>query len=271
MTDSRLRKKELGEGSSAKEGSRGDSRSSVSLPSSALLSILLSILPVFFLGGCAGGPGPVFRHQATDALWMTAAADLGTQSLFRVQYQGPEGKVGLKLTLYLPARDQFRMDAADSLGRKVWSLAVEPGDRAVWLDHRQKLYCRVYAAGDQSFVPIAHLPLGALPRLVLGRMPATPSGPVAEGGGKISYQDDQGHTWNGRTEEGRLAWWTLLQEGEAVAWWRFADGESIFSDRRGGQQVRWRLQVQETMPEPLRPLEIPSSYREGACGHLGRR
>lgn len=199
-------------------------------------------------------------------MWELPPEAVGTQSLYRIQYQGPEGNVGLKLTLYLAARDHFRMDAADSLGRQVWSLAVEPGDRAVWLDYRQKVYCRVYAAGEQSFVPIAHLPLGALPKLILGRMPAEPSTELAAAEGKISYRDAQGNTWNAQGAGDRLSWWTLLQDGEPVAWWRDNDGESIFSDRRGGQQVRWRLQVQEAMGGPLRDLDVPDTYREGACG-----
>ena len=200
-------------------------------------------------------------------MWQLPAEAYPSQRLYRIQYEGPEGKVGLKLTLYLSTSDHYRMDAADSLGRRVWSLAVEPGDRATWLDYRKKLYCRVYAAGEQEFVPIAHLPLASLPNLILGRLPAHPHGEVQEGDGKISYRDARGQTWNAQQgPDGRLQWWSLLLDGEAVAWWRFAEGENIFSDRRGGQQVRWSEQVREQLKDPLRSLDVPGSYREGACG-----
>ena len=189
-----------------------------------------------------------------------------TQRLYRVSYDGPEGKVGFRLTLYLASREHYRMDAADTLGRRVWSLAVEPGGEALWLDHRQRRYCATRGAREQTFVPIAHLPLEALPRLILGRMPALPAGEVLEGGGKIAYRDSRGQEWNGMLENGSLAWWSLLRDGEAVAWWRNHEGENIFSDRRGGQQVRWTEQVRELLETPLSGLEVPEKYREGACG-----
>lgn len=249
-------------------------------PSAAPLFVVFFAL--LLIGGCASGPTPgpatpaagkgrwklgTGSAQGQVAPWQVAPGDLGTQRLFRVHYEGPEGKVGLKMTLYLQSTEHFRLDAADSLGRRVWSLSVEPGDRAVWLNHRQKEYCRVYSHRRQTFLPIAHLPLQALPNLLLGRLPAEPVGKAEQGDGKVSYRDARGQTWNAQQQdEGGLLWWSLVQEGEAVAWWRRLEKESIFSDRRGGQQVRWRQQVSEALERPPAPLEVPEAYREGACG-----
>lgn len=198
--------------------------------------------------------------------WRLPPGVYPSQRLYRVQYQGPEGKLGFRLTLYLASPRHYRMDAADTLGRRVFSLAVEPDDRAIWIDHRAKLYCLTRGASEQTFVPIAYLPLEALPRLILGRMPARPVGEVLQAEGKISYRDDQGQLWNGLEKDGELAWWSLLRDGEAVAWWRLNGEENIFSDRRGGQQVRWTEQVRETLGEPLASPEVPDTYREGVCG-----
>lgn len=223
--------------------------------------------------GCASTGSPVTgvaqifgRSAPTVQAWNLPPEVYPSQRLYRVRYQGPEGKLGFRLTLYLASPEQYRMDAADTLGRQVWSLAIEPDDQAVWVDHRREEFCRTRGASEQTFVPIAYLPLEALPRLILGRMPARPLGEVEMGEGKIVYRDDQGQTWNGVESEGQLEWWSLLREGEAVAWWRRHGDENIFSDRRGGQQVRWTEQVAETLATPLESLEIPERYREGICG-----
>lgn len=246
------------------------------LPSKALRSMVaqwliwLLWIPLLAGVGCASTgekARQIFRPPIEEPAWQLPAASFPSQRLYRIQYEGPEGNVGLRLTLYLAERSHYRMDAADSLGRRVWSLSVEPGDRAIWLDHRKKIFCRVYAASEQAFVPIAHLPLVSLPNLMLGRLPEVPASELLEGEGKISYRDARGRTWNAQRDvEGRLAWWSMLEDGEPVAWWRVVDGEHVFSDRRGGQQVRWTEQVREELKTPLRALEAPSSYREGACG-----
>lgn len=242
------------------------------------------------LGGCSGtGPRllPSRVDQATP--WELPAESYPSQRLYRVRYQGPEGQVGVRLTLYLEAPDRYRMETADSLGRKIWSLGMVPSGQALWLDHRQELYCRVDGAGEQRFLPLAHLPLEALPRLILGLLPVPPAAERQRAdvrraeNGELSYRDEAGRLWSGRLEGGSLEWWSVRDDGVdgldrdplgvggssttgPVAWWRRDEaGESIFSDRRGGQQVRWSEQVRETLGRPLDRLEIPSTYREAVC------
>ncbi len=239
--------------------------------SQQMLWCLIALIPLPAMTGCASTgekARQIFRAApTTEPVWQLPESSFPSQRLYRLQYDGPEGNVGLRLTLYLAGRNHYRMDAADSLGRRVWSLSVEPGDRAVWLDHRKKLFCRVYAASEQEFVPIARLPLVSLPNLMLGRLPEIPASELLEGEGKISYRDAKGRTWNAQgNNEGELSWWSMLEGGEPVAWWRKVEEQHVFSDRRGGQQVRWTEQIREPLETPLRPLEVPGTYREGACG-----
>ncbi|MEM6797841.1 MAG: hypothetical protein AAF725_27985, partial [Acidobacteriota bacterium] len=237
------------------------SRSGAPLPALAIALMVFT--------GCAGSsisllPGSS-RTPEVEPMWRLPADAYPTQRLYRANYQGEEGKLGFKLTLYLADAERYRMEAADTLGRKVWSLDYDPATRATFLDHRQELYCTSTGGGRQTFVPIAHLPLAALPRLILGRMPGEPEGEVAEAEGKISYVDARGQRWNGLAENGALSWWSLILDGEAVAWWRRGERRFIFSDRRGGQQVTWREQVSEALGRPREPLVVPPAYPKGVC------
>ncbi|MEO1368759.1 MAG: hypothetical protein AAFX50_16410 [Acidobacteriota bacterium] len=232
------------------------------------VSMVLSIL-FLTLTGCAGGGLQLLPSSRTAEaeLWQLPVDAYPSQRLYRVSYQGPEGKASFRLTLYLVADGRYRMEAADTLGRRAWSLGVEPGSRAVFLDHRNELYCTAAGGAEQSFLPIAHLPLGQLPQLILGRIPATPATELAQGAGKVSFRDASGQLWNAEATAGELSWWSLIDDGDAVAWWRRMDERLVFSDRRGGQQVTWREQVAEQLVKELTPLTIPDDYREGACGN----
>lgn len=258
---------------------------------SSLVQLLVAIVGLLTIGlstGCGGSVPRLLPARADQAEpWTLPAESFPTQRLYRVRYQGPEGEVGIRLTLYLEAPDRYTMEASDSLGRKVWSLGLQPSGRALWLDHRQELYCRVDAAGEQSFLPLAHMPLEALPRLILGLLPVPPAGDrkaadLRRDETGLSYLDASGRLWSGRLEGEALAWWSVRDDGGAalagtesggegpVAWWRRTeDGEAIFSDRRGAQQVRWTEQVREALGRSLDALEVPRGYREAVCVEPG--
>lgn len=199
--------------------------------------------------------------------WNLPAEATPTQRLYRIKYDGPEGKLGFKLTLYLAAADHYRLLAVDPLGRKLWELSLEPGDQAVLLDHRAKRYCQRDSASLLTVVPLARLPLLALPRLLLGRLPSQPATDLRRSETAVSYRDARGQHWQGGLDAGRLQWWSLVEAGEAVAWWRPAeDGTGgIFSDRRGQQQVRWQEVISEPLTAPLARPEVPASYQLDDC------
>lgn len=203
---------------------------------------------------------------ATGEPWQIAPDAYPTQRLYRVKYRGPEGHASFKLTLYLGGVAEYRMTASDGLGRKLWSLQVDGDRRALWLDHRRKEYCRAQAAERLLLVPLARLPLVALPRLLLGRMPAEPAASLVRGDGHLAYLDARGQRWVGVLRDGQLDWWRLEEAGEAIAWWRRDGDGSSFTDQRGGQEIEWREIVREQLQRPVEPLEVPARFREGMCG-----
>jgi len=235
--------------------------------------LLAIVLPVsVLLGGCTSSlrfPAPS-RPPATAEPWRIPAEAHPTQRLYRVRYEGPEEEASFKLTLYLAAADRYRMTAADGLGRKLWTLDVASDGEAVWLDHRAKSYCRAPSARRLTLVPLADLPLAALPKLLLGRMPAEPATDLVRGDGHLSYRDARGQRWAGGVAGGRLDWWSLGRDGEAVAWWRRDGDGGDFIDRRGRQTIRWQESVREPLPAPLEPLEVPDRFQPGDCDAASR-
>lgn len=197
--------------------------------------------------------------------WELPPEAFPTQRLFRIKYQGPEGKAGFKLSLYLETRQRYRMQASDSLGRKLWSLDLDAVGRATWLDHRQKTFC--HTVGSQlDFVPLARFPLAALPKLLLGRLPSVPASEVGRSEeGHFAFLDASGQRFSGIALENGLTWWTLEEGGEVVAWWRNEEKGATFVHRGTQQQVEWREVVREPLAKGLETLHIPDDYAERAC------
>lgn len=228
------------------------------------------------LSACASGSGLLpssngIRPAGIDSAgagrpWEITPREYPSQRLYRVKYAGPEGRASFKLTLYLATDRSYRMAAADSLGRKLWSLQVEESGRAVWLDHRRKEYCETRGADRLLLVPLARLPLEALPRLLLGRMPATPAANLDRNREHLCYLDIRGQQWKGVLASGEVDWWSLEESGEAVAWWRRDEAGGILFEPRGGLELRWQQIVREGLAQPFEPLAVPDRFREGACG-----
>lgn len=232
-------------------------------------------LVVLLLGGCAstgggGGGGGAFGFLTGGGgeakAWELAATSYPSQRLYRVEYQGPKREAKFKLTLYLVAESEYRMQASDSLGRNLWSLDVAPSGNALWLDHRARQFCHLGSAESLDFLPLARLPLVALPRLLLGRLPAEPAVDLRRGDGYISYLDTRGQRWSGRLDGESLEWWSLEDAGEKTAWWRREENGGTFTHRITQQQLRWRQVVGEPLGRSLEPLDIPGRFREGVCG-----
>lgn len=229
----------------------------------------LPALSLLWLTGCvsSGGlaPDPGGDGSGGGEPWELAAGSFPSQRLYRVKYEGPEGKAGFKLTLYLATPSHYRMAASDSLGRKLWTLQVDESGHAVWLDHRAKEYCRVQGADRLVVVPLADMPLAALPRLLLGRLPAEPVANLRRGAGHLSYLDIRGQLWTAVLDGTAIDWWALEDLGEPVAWWRRDGDGGDFSDARGGQRVTWHQIVAEAVEQTLAPLEIPPRFAARAC------
>ncbi len=226
----------------------------------------LLVASLILLAGCATAGRLFLAPEPTSGEpWQIPEQAYPSQRLYRVKYRGPEGDFGFKLTFYLEAEARYRLLASD-LGRKLWSLSVDAQGEAVWLDYRRKQYCRASATSGLRFVPLANLPLVSLPRLLLGRLPAEPAAGLARGKENVSFLDARGFLWNGKLDGDELRWWSLVEAGEAVVWWRREDGGGVFSDRRGEQEVRWREVVREPLRSPLGEIEIPDKFQLRVCG-----
>ncbi len=199
--------------------------------------------------------------------WGLAGDDLGTQRLFRLRYDGPEGEGSFRLTLRLVAADRYRASAVDAVGRLVWSLSVE-GEEGLWLDHRQERFCRFRGRFAPEALALSPFGLPSLPALLLGRIPVAPADPLgpAEMGKqeRLDYLDTEGRRWTAQLlPSGDLASWTLWQEGEPVAWWSRQGEEALLSERRRAAQLRWREVLREAISGELPPLAVPGTFREG--------
>lgn len=208
-------------------------------------------------GPGAAGSGVAGEVSAGAAAWQIPPAELGTQRLFRVHYDGPQGEVGLRVTLWLADTERYRVSAADALGRAVWTLSIADGN-GLWLDHRQESYCRFRGAIDLAAVPLSPFRFAALPALLLGRLPEPPAVPPTAG--QREYRDADGKRWTFTEADGRVVAWTVWRGGEPAAWWNGRGDEAILSERRDQVQLRWRQVVREALPALPPEPELPASY-----------
>ncbi|HWM89972.1 MAG TPA: hypothetical protein VN493_04340 [Thermoanaerobaculia bacterium] len=205
--------------------------------------------------------------------WEIPADAFGSQRLYRVNYSGPEGEGSFRVTLRLASPIRYQIQAVDPVGRALWGLDVT-SEKGVWLDHRNKVTCAFEGSFDVSGIPLGPFPLLSLPSLLMGRVPAEPSGEVEpeRKGKRIELRDDIGRRWavdlgDGGTVEG----WTLWDQEQPAVWFMRRDTWAYLSDRSKGVQVRWREVLRENLerePEPLATPAAVAGYRESSCRDL---
>ncbi|MEM7480245.1 MAG: hypothetical protein AAF481_03630 [Acidobacteriota bacterium] len=244
----------------------------------ARLRWALPIASLFVLAafGCASSPvvppsttAPVAEPPVAGPAASTGLPTewLSSQYLFRVRYDGGEGAGSFRLVLRLTADDRFQASAVDLFGRPLWALQVSGGE-GLWLDRRESFACRAAASFE---LPLAPLPIGALPALLLGRLPV----PLAMDSAGEAF-DASGRRWTysigggGSAAAGtdKLTAWTVWRGRERLLAWLIAGEERVLSDPRGGYQLRWRRVNQAPLAAPPSPLTIPPDYREVECKAL---
>ncbi len=236
-------------------------------PRSAMIAAAVFLLCT----SCAGlvRPPQASAEATVPSAWELPKEVEATQRLYRVRYEGPEGKLSFKLTVYVETDDRFRLQAADVLGRQLWALSVSKSEQALWLNHRDKTFCNTDPRSGLVFIPLTRLPLEAVPRLLVGRLPEKPFGDLRQAPGQVSFLDVLGRQWTAALDtDGAPLRWSLLEGGEPVAWWQRdpSSRDVLFSDRRGRQQVRWREIVHESMSRSLEREVVPEDYQEVRCG-----
>jgi hypothetical protein len=213
--------------------------------------------------GCAHQAARPVARPMSD---MAAAPEAGLQTLYRVRYQGTDGRGRLKLTSRVADRDRFQLAAVDSFGRQHWSLEVWPG-RTLFLDHRERRACIFQGEVVVPAIALAELPISLLPRVLAGELPVekpldlTPN----EDGETPRWSGKGSREWSAVLDsEGGMERWTLWVDAEPLLWFR-AQGEGGMLSHRRGAQVVWSRVAQEPLVAELTPLETPPGYARDSC------
>jgi hypothetical protein len=186
--------------------------------------------------------------------------------LLRAQYAGPEGRVGFKLVLRLEADDRYDLSAVDAAGRPLWRLLARASE-GIFEDVAAERFCRLHTAAPLPGGLGFELPLSAVPKLLLARLPAPAASIAATGdsGNGTRERRDGTQRWTWSLEAGELRQWTLWRDGQPAVWWSRQGSASLLSVRERSTQVRWEIALSEPMERPLGDLKPSDGFEEGAC------
>lgn len=227
-------------------------------------------LGLLVLAGCRRGTVPRPTTPATGAAlvapWQLPAAWLGSQTLFRLRIEGPDGEGTLRLLLRLVSADRYQLLVSDRLGRAVYALDAEAG-QGLLIDHQKQRVCAIGNTFELEGVPLDPIPLAAVPALLLGRLPTPPPPPAPDWppAGEVTFTDDRGRPWSVTLAAGEPVSWSLQEAGRPALWWRRTERGQLLSDRVRGVQLGWEESVREPLTGELRPLQVPAGYATGEC------
>lgn len=227
-------------------------------------------LGLLVLGGCRLGtisrPTTAATGAAVVAPWQLPAGWLGSQSLFRLRIEGPEGEGTLRLLLRLVAADRYQLLVSDRLGRAVYALDAQAG-QGFLVDHQKQQVCAIGNTFELEGVPLDPIPLAAVPALLLGRLPTHPAPAALDwpSDGEVRFVDDRGRPWSVTLAAGDPVAWSLQEAGRPALWWRRTERGQLLSDRVRGVQLSWEESVREPLTGELRPLQVPEGYATGEC------
>ncbi|MDH3403835.1 MAG: hypothetical protein OEP45_09495 [Acidobacteriota bacterium] len=222
---------------------------------------LLAVVGLGLLAGCASVPAPGVSPRTPPGP-AAAAATATRQLLYRLVYDGGEGRVPLRVVLRRAGEERFQLAVSDLAGRAVFGVD-SVGDRAVLVDHRARIWCVSGPELELTEVYPAELPLAALPRVLGGELPVPSSELRLSGDRADELLDGAGRRWRAVRDGELLVAWTLLDAQGPALWWTRQDDGGILS-RRGGGQYRWTLVVAEEATGPLADL-VPKGFAEGVC------
>jgi hypothetical protein len=221
-------------------------------------------------GGCRLGDVPRPTTAATGAAlvapWQLPVARLGSQSLFRLRIEGPDGEGSLRLLLRLVSAERYQLLVSDRLGRAVYALDAQAGE-GLLIDHQKQRVCAIGNSFELEGVPLDPIPVAAVPALLLGRVPTQPAPPDPDWppDGEVTFTDDRGRPWSVTLAAGEPVAWSLLEAGRPALWWRRTERGFLLSDRVRGVQLSWEESVREPLAGELRPLQVPAGYATEDC------
>jgi hypothetical protein len=205
----------------------------------------------------------VARGEPEQSLWGLPEDALRTQRILKLHYDGPDGDATLNLVLRLERSDRFSLQGNDQLGRGWFRLAVDES-AALFLDLREKTFCRFEESIEIAAVPLGPLPFDQLPALLLGRLPVVPVERSRLGGDGWRLVDGAGREWTAEAPGGRLQRWTLWRAGEPEVWWHRDETLAYLSARSEGLQLRWRGAPGQALTRSPATLEVPEGFAPGA-------
>ena len=225
-------------------------------------SVALAAVAALHCAGRTSGPKTRPAAEGEAKGWTLPAEALGTQRLYRVRYEGQEGRGGMKLILKLASESRFQVSTTDALGRPLWSLQASEAE-SLLIDHRGREFCR--AKDIRLPDPVLEaMPWRALPRVLLGYLPTEPETMVKSSALELDFRGSDGRRWTSRLDAGRPTSWVLWEDSRPALWWS-RRGEGGVLSHRQGIQIRWREIVNEPLQSALVDLQIPSGYAPSRC------
>jgi hypothetical protein len=187
--------------------------------------------------GCAGARPPA-----------TTSGSSGRQSLYRVQFEGAEGKGSFRLLLRRVSDQRFDLAASDPLGRTLWALDVVDGE-GTWFDFRARKTCALGPRFRLEALQLPELPLVVVPRILSGEPP------------HAAGLDDDGRTWTLRRDGWELTGSDIdpLRYEEDAS----AAGSGTLSNR--ASTLRFRRVADEPLTRPLEPRQPGPGFTRGGC------
>ena len=184
-----------------------------------------------------------------------------------MRYQGEQDGGSFRAILWVVGPEQFKLRAVDPLGRALWGLALQ-GESVHLVNYRDKTECRASGSVVISSVVLENLPIGELPVVLSGRLPASLRLAQTTADGRLV--DESGQTWSVVQDGSEILKWTLWGDNGPLLWFQRVDNGGILSHRKGGQ-FRWRETLREVLSEIPGPLARPDGVREVACSEIATR
>jgi hypothetical protein len=207
--------------------------------------------------GLGMGPGIAAAPQV-DRLADPADDVLVEQRLYRLVYDGGEGRVSLRVVLRLTAGVRYQMVVSDIAGRTLWGIDHYP-EMTFLADHRERSYCVASPDLPLSSLHPDEVSLDALPRVLAGELPVAVPADAGD-----DFTDAAGSHWRRSVDDGgALRSWTLFDADGPAVWWTRQEGGGILS-RRGGEQYRWTLVVAEPAGGAP-PGIVPAGFTDTDC------
>lgn len=202
----------------------------------------LTLLGALAVAGCSGVRPPT-----------SPAAVAGRQSLYRIQFDGADGKASFRLLVKRASDLRFDLAASDPFGRTLWALQVVEGE-GTWFDFRARRVCEIGRRFRLEALQLPELPLETVPRILAAEPPH------AEG------RDADARTWSlVRGADGALLGWELSGPEMATLRCELEPGGMAGTLIGESSRLRFRRVTEEPLAAPLALRQPAADFTRGDC------